>query len=521
MFLMVSPSLTESLHPGEDHRVEPVNTGAVLTLTRKSQIPDMVLIDIDSPGCFNILSGFREYFPGSLLPVYGILGRPDPKLRNLFTAAGGSGFLTSPDEIFGIGTQEREIPSLLPLSIDFSEKETNRRLLKILESITVKSEVSTIPLRTEILSKTIHLLLKKLMDMTQINLAVVLLHRNSSVDSFVLPSVGIVREDYDDFLGFCLNDFYQTFRGADLENPEETLFAEDAAAFNRIKISPHKISSYCFLPLNDITGEPIGSIHLGHLSNNFFKGEILAAIESYVKQMEYPLLFSLRNTQNVIKQEKVFNIFSKFVPPEIIPGLIEQELEKGNQSVQKKEITLLFSDIRSFTTITEKNSAQEVVNFLNRHFEAMVAIIRKYGGTIDKFIGDAIVAIFGLTEGEEDHSLCGVKAAREMIARVGKVDCSTLVLDGSRYNIGIGLHRGEAIIGNIGSPAKSAFTAIGDVIGTAEELEGITKVYKKSILFSGEIARLIRTEIPIQEILKPEEDEEWPDGLYSPREVET
>jgi class 3 adenylate cyclase len=523
MLILTSPSLVSELSRQDTHKIVPLPPKKIISFFRASQLPPILLLDLKDPGWINVLTGFREFFDSHTLSIYGVLKEADPQGHNLFLALGGDRFLTKGEEVFNIkepertAAEERKLQSVLPVNIDLSERETNHRLLINLEKLSVGKDICAIPQETEILSKTIGLLLEKLREITQIHLAVILLHRNHGVDSYISPAPGIVREDYEDFLGFCLNDFFQIFKGADMENPEETLLG-DKKEFEQVKGRSQKISSYYYLPLVDSEGTPVGSVHLGHLNNNYFKGALLEEIGEYVKKMENPLLYSLNSTSNSIRQEKIFNIFSKFVPPHIIPDLIEQEREQSLRDVEKREITILFSDIRSFTTITENNRPQDVVEFLNRHFDTMVEKVKKYGGTIDKFIGDAIVAIFGLSDDEGDPTLCAVQAAREMIQSVSRVDCSGLVLAEEHYRIGIGVHRGDAIIGNIGSTAKRAFTAIGDVIGIAEELEGITKVYKKNILFTGPVAQAVSPTIPLQIVLKKGTDEEWPQGLYSPKE---
>jgi adenylate cyclase len=121
----------------------------------------------------------------------------------------------------------------------------------------------------------------------------------------------------------------------------------------------------------------------------------------------------------------------------------------------------------------------------------MVSIIKKHGGTIDKFIGDAIVAMFGVPMDTEDKSARAVKAAIEMIQALSSVDCTDLILENGKYNIGIGIHQGSAIIGNVGSMEKADYTAIGDVIGVAEELEALTKNYAGSILVSEDAMKRI------------------------------
>ncbi len=143
------------------------------------------------------------------------------------------------------------------------------------------------------------------------------------------------------------------------------------------------------------------------------------------------------------------------------------------------EVTILFSDIRDFTALSEKLSPQDVVELLNAYFSKVCEIILAHGGMIDKFIGDAVMAVFGAPLANADH-------AREAVASaLGMVDAAKEFqgwmakrfphLDGWKFRIGVGLHCGPAVVGNIGSRQRLDFTVIGDTVNTASRLEGFTK----------------------------------------------
>ncbi|MDC7124991.1 MAG: adenylate/guanylate cyclase domain-containing protein, partial [Spirochaetales bacterium] len=485
--IALSPSLSSHLSITDSETIFFLDWDSVIVFNTKSNIPQIIILDLLQPRSLDILCGLREVLDSDTLPVYGFLSSYDIHLRNTFLACGGTGILedlTSLPEPL----EERNLGDInFPLRIGLSKKETVRRLLNNLEKQSVKRDLISISGETEVLSKTIEHLLENINKLLKIHISVILINNNQTVESYVRPERGVLHEDYKDFLTFCLNDFFTHFKGINMENPIETFFIDDAAAFNKIKIGNRKLSSYYYLPLKNSKEEIIGTIHFGHLSNNYFQGIIPLLVDELVKRLEPPLFLALKTSQNIVKQNKIFSIFSKFVPPEIIPDLIAQEMSRKKVAVQKKNITILFSDIRSFTTITEENNAQQVVNFLNKHFNTMVSVIKKHGGIIDKFIGDAIVAIFGLNDDTDNVNLEAVSAAIGMINKLDEVDCSGLVLPAMGYKIGIGLHHSEAIIGNIGSPDKSSFTAIGDVVGIAEELEGTTKAYKKPILVSKQV----------------------------------
>jgi adenylate cyclase len=177
--------------------------------------------------------------------------------------------------------------------------------------------------------------------------------------------------------------------------------------------------------------------------------------------------------------------FGRFVDPRVVQTLVasgggDPRRSKG----QSKVVTLLFSDIRGFTTLSESRSPEEVVEILNRYFSRQVDVIFRHGGTVDKFIGDAIMAFWGAPVDDPRHAQNAVRAALEM-ARV--VDEFRRELPGalaSEFDIGIGLNTGPAVVGFIGSENKLDYTAIGDTVNLASRIEGATKGVAR-ILVSG------------------------------------
>jgi len=160
---------------------------------------------------------------------------------------------------------------------------------------------------------------------------------------------------------------------------------------------------------------------------------------------------------------RIKTFFERYVNPKIIEELLSKEkLElKGKRQV----VTVFFMDVRGFTKMSEKLSAEEVVKVLNQYFDIATTIIFKYDGTVDKFVGDAVMAIFNAPTPVRDHEMKAVTAALEIQKEINKW---------GRIDVGIGIHTGEAVIGNIGSKHKMDYTAIGDTVNTASRLEGQT-----------------------------------------------
>jgi len=448
----------------------------------------MILIDLDNePELINKLLIINDYNPFEGIPRWACLNSKNLKLRSLFFSFGGSRILTKnellpalmayiPSENTPQNSSINEpIPSTSPNTMSY-------RTTEHMNFTNLKNRMSKVDIPN--LNDMIEYVLEQIFLLTGSHLGVIIVNNTQKVESYVKPDKLIFKEDYRDFMNFCLNDFFAYFQGVNLEDISETFFLQGRTDFHKIGLESHKISSYIYFTLVNQKGDTEATLHLGHLQNNYFSNKITGMIESFLKTVEGSFFYALRSHQLNIRKEKILNIFARFVPEEIIPELINKESEKSSAVVEQRNITVLFSDIRSFTTITEKNSAQNVVNFLNGHFEIMVGIIKKHGGSIDKFIGDAIVAIFGAPQNFPDNSARAIRAAIEMSEALQKVDCSNLILEGNHYNLGIGIHEGTAIIGNIGSTDKADYTAIGDVIGIAEELEAKTKKYGVRVLAS-------------------------------------
>ena len=204
------------------------------------------------------------------------------------------------------------------------------------------------------------------------------------------------------------------------------------------------------------------------------------------------MVLGLRLTREERDKLRIRNMFNGYVSDDVVEMLLAsgQRLDLGGQSMN---ITVLFSDIRNFTTITEKLSAHETVEFLNVYFERVINVIQAEGGRIDKFIGDAVMAEFGVPYPFGDHALRALRAAAGMrvVAEAFKVWMHNRFPDKElpEFGIGIGIHTGNAVVGNLGSAKRMEFTAIGDTVNIASRLEDETKTLSCVIVASAETVR--------------------------------
>lgn len=184
----------------------------------------------------------------------------------------------------------------------------------------------------------------------------------------------------------------------------------------------------------------------------------------------------------MVKEANAKQMMERFLPSQLVSEFYKNkaQLEPGGEN---KEVTILFSDIRSFTKFSEQRSAEEVVQFLNEYLSRMTDVIFKFNGTIDKFIGDAIMTIFGAPFKRDDDALRAVKSAVAMIRELEELNLK-MTSPEDKLEVGIGIHTGEAIVGNIGSDRRLDYTVIGDNVNLASRIEGLTKHYHCPILIS-------------------------------------
>ncbi len=167
-----------------------------------------------------------------------------------------------------------------------------------------------------------------------------------------------------------------------------------------------------------------------------------------------------------------------------------------------RPVTVLFSDVRDFTSLTEDANAQTLVRQLNEYFSAMVECVFRNKGSLDKFIGDAVMAVWGNTsasQGPQRDACNAVRCALEMREALARLNAKWRDEGRPEFLIGIGLNQGEAIVGDLGSPQKTEFTAIGDAVNLASRMEGLTKPYGVELLVSENVARLVEDEFLLQD----------------------
>ncbi|MFZ6656677.1 adenylate/guanylate cyclase domain-containing protein [Undibacterium sp. TJN19] len=178
--------------------------------------------------------------------------------------------------------------------------------------------------------------------------------------------------------------------------------------------------------------------------------------------------------QHFIDKQRLSRAFSGRVSPSVMQEIVEGRVDMHRQS-RRLPVCVLFSDIRGFTTLCEHAQAEDVVSLLNRYFAVMSKIVHQHGGTIDKFIGDGLMAFFGAPNALACPEQSAFDAAREMLHALAVLNLELQAEGKHTLQIGVGLHSGDAVIGQVGSEERHEYTAIGDTVNTAARIEGLCK----------------------------------------------
>lgn len=182
-------------------------------------------------------------------------------------------------------------------------------------------------------------------------------------------------------------------------------------------------------------------------------------------------------------KEKVKSAMGKYMSQDVMKRVI-QDIDNLGLGGKRANVTVLFSDIRGFTSMSEQMTPQQVSEILNEYFTEMEPIITQYNGIINKFIGDAVMAIFGEPIQNKNHASNAVKCAYSMLKRVKELQKKWALENKPKIEIGIGIATGEVFVGNIGSINRMEYTVIGDTVNLASRLEGYNKTYKTKLLIS-------------------------------------
>jgi len=210
------------------------------------------------------------------------------------------------------------------------------------------------------------------------------------------------------------------------------------------------------------------------------------------------LFISIFKTMTEESEKKfITNLFGKLANEDVVNELLKDpaSLRLGGE---RRFLTVLFSDIRSFTTLSEGMDAEELVSFLNQYLDAMSQIVKKYNGTLDKYVGDEIMCFWGAPLPQEQHAYMACITAVEMMERLHELNEAWP--PERQLNIGIGINSGDMLVGYMGSESRTDYTVIGDSVNLGARLEGTNKYYHTNIIISEDTYEIVKDQAVVREL---------------------
>ena len=304
-----------------------------------------------------------------------------------------------------------------------------------------------------------------------------LMIRNTKGTLYVYTAnfAGFSEKIADDFSGISVSDFNSLF-------PDFQVSTKSVQNLFPAGKKQKEIVSYITIPLS-MGGEKFASVHIANSIREYFSQGILENINIFLGAASPVIANALAMRELAELQKNTRIAFARYVPADVMDEIINVSAKTVSHS-EKRNVTVLFNDIREFTAISEHSDAQSVVGFLNSYFSMMGNEIISEGGHIDKFIGDAMMAIFGAFRNLENHPANAIRAAIKMLAYLENIDTGDIALPITDLKVGIGINCGECVLGNIGFKNKMDYTIIGDNVNLASRIEDLTKLYHHPLLVS-------------------------------------
>ena len=297
-------------------------------------------------------------------------------------------------------------------------------------------------------------------------------------------------EDFEDFKKICHSDFEKRFPEKNSYDWSKTLSRE-----NEIETSSEeteKLKSYAIFPLEVKTEIPF-VIQIASSSDSELGDETNSRLNSFAQIYSTVISKSILFRNAILKEDKMHRLFRQYLPEDIISKKLNDENKTFNTQGIRKKIAILVADIRNFTSITENLEPNIVVEFLNKYFTRLGEIIIRNGGTIDKYMGDAIMALFGASDDSDNNGYKAAKAALEMQNEIKNFDDEIVGIlklkENQKLKVGIGIHYGKPIVGEIGSIERKDYTVVGDDVNLTSRVEGLTKIFGVDTIITEDVKK--------------------------------
>lgn len=458
--------------------------GLRFLVTVYNTLPDAVLINARNmnPACLELVRLIKSIARFKQIPV-GVYSTSAFLFNEEFRATSGADLFI----LFNQETLMADVESLIAKKTEPLAVPVKSDVVKASVTEKVLAMISCL----ESIPKIASSFLSLLAELGELPAAALFVEAGDNPEGFYIASENFGESQMRDFLNVCMKDYETHFRNQNMAlcEPQRLEAQLSLEAYNS---EDFPLSAYQVFPLVGKDGNTFGTVHM--VRSGAFSVKQTDVL-SHAVQTVSALMETATLVQRKIKFERnIRRAFSRFVPEQIVDELVDDENRQKKMDVgEKRDVAILFCDIRSFTNISECNKPEAIVAFLNRYFTIMCTAIKKHGGTVDKFIGDAIMALFGAPVSYEDNARRAVAAAYEMRALLASVPLEDLLMpDGMKFEVGIGVHYGDVIVGSIGSDDKTNYSVIGDNVNLASRIEGLTKVYGAKILVSGAVKDCIK-----------------------------
>jgi adenylate cyclase len=274
-------------------------------------------------------------------------------------------------------------------------------------------------------------------------------------------------------------------------------------------LSPFRATVVGLIVLLLLLSVNFGFWHVSHVVLPLANG-MIAIILLYAMNMSWGYFVESRT------KRQLTGLFGQYVPPELVEEM-SRDPENYSMAGRKAELTVLFSDVRGFTTISEGLEPDELASLMNQYLGAMTIVVRKHRGTLDKYIGDAIMAFWGAPVDDPDHAKNAVLTGLEMHVALHELNKDLVARGWPELKIGVGVNTGPMTVGDMGSPVRQSYTVMGDAVNLGSRLEGITKQYGVGFIVGEGTRELLKKDFVFRELdrvrVKGKED---PVGIYEP-----
>ena len=345
---------------------------------------------------------------------------------------------------------------------------------------------------TNLISDLFALVIKTVSDLSKIFLfdVIAVIVNENQILEYYEKSSSISDDDFETFKKICHSDFEKRFPERITYNWNKTAYRENE--IDSFEEKHEKITNYSVFPLEKDASIPF-LIQIGNCGENTIDDLTLKKIDTFTKIYSTVISKAIVFRRTVKKEDQLRRLFCQYLPEDIINKKLSGGSKKSDTQGVQKRLAILIADIRNFTSITENLEPNLVVKFLNKFFTKLGEIIVRYGGTINKYMGDSLMALFGASDDSDNNGYKAAMAAIEIQKEILNFDQDILGIlqlkEGQEFRVGIGIHYGKPIVGEIGSEDRKDYTVVGDDVNLASRIESLTKIFGVKTIITEDVKK--------------------------------